>query len=45
MGGGVAQHRNTDDNTIQTYFDFTEENYVRVNQILGKYPSNFKQVS
>ena len=41
--GGVAQHRNTPDNTVDTYFDFTEENYQRVNKILGKYPSNFKQ--
>ena len=44
MGGGVAQHRHTDDNTTSTHFDFTEENYERVNKILAKYPSNFKQV-
>jgi hypothetical protein len=30
MSGGVAQHRNTPDNTVDTYFDFTEENYGRV---------------
>jgi len=43
MSGGVSQHRNTPDNTVDTYFDFTEENYERVERILGKYPSTFKQ--
>eukprot|EP00579_Thalassiosira_antarctica_P020153 CAMPEP_0201952244 /NCGR_PEP_ID=MMETSP0904-20121228/1033_1 /ASSEMBLY_ACC=CAM_ASM_000553 /TAXON_ID=420261 /ORGANISM="Thalassiosira antarctica, Strain CCMP982" /LENGTH=263 /DNA_ID=CAMNT_0048495881 /DNA_START=60 /DNA_END=852 /DNA_ORIENTATION=- len=37
------QHINTPDNTPETYFDFTEENYKRVNKILSKYPVNYKQ--
>jgi NADH dehydrogenase (ubiquinone) flavoprotein 2 len=43
MSGGVAQHRDTPDNTVDTYFDFTEENYKKVEKILGKYPTTFKQ--
>jgi len=46
MGGHAsAQHRNTADNTAETYFDFTEENYKKVEKILGKYPNNFKQAA
>lgn len=43
MGGGIAQHRPSPDNTATTFFDFTKENYERVDRILGKYPSNYKQ--
>eukprot|EP00613_Pedinella_sp_CCMP2098_P012123 CAMPEP_0171648928 /NCGR_PEP_ID=MMETSP0990-20121206/36452_1 /TAXON_ID=483369 /ORGANISM="non described non described, Strain CCMP2098" /LENGTH=266 /DNA_ID=CAMNT_0012226653 /DNA_START=13 /DNA_END=813 /DNA_ORIENTATION=+ len=43
MSGGCASHRDTPDNTVDTYFDFTEENYGMVDKILAKYPSNFKQ--
>lgn len=38
-----TQHRDTPDNTADTYFDFTEENYVRVEKILAKYPLNYRQ--
>ena len=38
-----TQHINTPDNTQETYFDFTEENYKLVNKILSKYPANYKQ--
>ena len=41
----IAQHRNTDDNTSETYFDFTPENYQRVAMILGRYPDNYKQAA
>lgn len=37
------QHINTPDNTPETYFDFTDENYTRVYKILSKYPANYKQ--
>jgi len=37
------QHQDSSDNTKETYFDFTPENYERVNSILAKYPSNYKQ--
>jgi len=41
----VPQHRNTDDNTSETYFDFTPDNYKRVEQILGRYPDNYRQAA
>ncbi|GMI06698.1 hypothetical protein TrRE_jg6412 [Triparma retinervis] len=43
MSGANASHINTPDNTTETYFDFTEENYERINRILSKYPANYKQ--
>eukprot|EP01038_Epipyxis_sp_PR26KG_P011222 gene11222-15062_t len=39
----IAQHRDTDDNTLETYFDFTPENYKRVELIVGRYPENYRQ--
>lgn len=43
-GHGTSQHQDlSGDNNTQTFFDFTEENYVSVGKILGKYPGNFKQ--
>lgn len=36
-------HRDTPDNNTGTTFDFTVENYERVNTILAKYPENYKQ--
>lgn len=38
-----ASHRDTEDNTAETYFDFTKENYESVEKILGRYPGNYKQ--
>lgn len=35
-------HRDTKDNTAETAFDFTPENYEHVHKILGRYPSNYK---
>ena len=29
----TVQHRNTPDNTVDTYFDFSEENYKRVSKL------------
>merc|ERR1719148_475586 len=43
MGSAQSFHINTPDNTPETYFDFTEENYKMVNKILSKYPANYKQ--
>lgn len=43
-GHATSQHQHTDDNNSQTFFDFTEENYKLVENILGKYPGNYKQV-
>ncbi|CAM9338300.1 unnamed protein product, partial [Chrysoparadoxa australica] len=37
------QHKDTPDNKQATFFDFTAENYMRVEKILGKYPSNYKK--
>jgi len=43
MGGSKSFHIDTEDNTTETAFDFTEENYGRVKSILAKYPDNYKQ--
>jgi NADH:ubiquinone oxidoreductase subunit E len=39
------QHKDTTDNKESTYFDFTEENYKRVQLVLGRYPANYKQAA
>jgi len=39
------QHYDTPDNTSETPFDFTEENYGRVKHVLGKYPDHYKQAA
>ena len=41
----IAMHRDTSDNTVETYFDFTEDNYKRVELILSRYPINYKQAA
>ena len=43
-GHATSQHQHTDENNSQTFFDFTEENYKLVENVLGKYPGNYKQV-
>jgi len=42
-GGPISQHKDTADNNSDTAFDFTVANYDRVNTILAKYPTNYKQ--
>ena len=37
------KHRQTEDNNDETPFDFSEENYRKVDTILGRYPENYKQ--
>ncbi|CAM9244900.1 unnamed protein product [Heterosigma akashiwo] len=39
----TAQHRYAPDNNPETFFDFTDANYKKVDKILGKYPKNFKK--
>jgi len=39
----LGSHIDTAENNTETYFDFTEENYERVNRVLAKYPANYKQ--
>mmetsp|Transcript_5331 Transcript_5331/g.10699 ORF Transcript_5331/g.10699 Transcript_5331/m.10699 type:complete len:279 (-) Transcript_5331:44-880(-) len=39
----IAQHRDTNENTEETFFDFTEENFKRVELVMGRYPANYKQ--
>ena len=36
-------HHNTSNNNLETYFEFTEENYETINEILNKYPKNYKR--
>eukprot|EP00753_Platysulcus_tardus_P016834 PLAT6071.1.p1 GENE.PLAT6071.1~~PLAT6071.1.p1 ORF type:complete len:275 (+),score=142.72 PLAT6071.1:93-917(+) len=42
-GGKIGSHVVTEDNTEDTAFDFTPENYKVVERILAKYPKNYKQ--
>jgi NADH dehydrogenase (ubiquinone) flavoprotein 2 len=37
-----VNHRDTEDNREDTPFEFTPENYEKINEIIGKYPSNYK---
>ena len=37
------KHRDTPDNNPDTPFDFTPENYEKINIILSKYPENYKE--
>merc|ERR1740139_2159328 len=37
-----AQHRNTEDNTEETPFEFTPESHAAIEQLLTKYPDNYK---
>jgi len=39
----TAMHKGTDENTEETYFDFTPENHDRAQKILSRYPENYKQ--
>lgn len=41
----LRMHKDTKENTDETYFDFTPENYDRVSKILGRYPANYKQAA
>jgi NADH dehydrogenase (ubiquinone) flavoprotein 2 len=43
MGAAPSFHLDTPDNTVETKFDFSDENYERVKLILSKYPDNYKQ--
>lgn len=38
-----ANHRNTQDNNEDTPFEFTKENYEKIQELLNKYPSNYKE--
>ncbi len=41
--GAFVNHRDTDDNQGATPFEFTEENYKEIDDILSNYPTNYKQ--
>ncbi|CAM9691394.1 unnamed protein product [Ectocarpus fasciculatus] len=41
----LGQHKDTPDNNETTFFDFTDENYARVEKIMAKYPANYRQAS
>jgi len=36
-------HKDTPDNNLNTPFDFTPENYKKIEEILSHYPANYKQ--
>ena len=38
----LAQHVDRPDNKVETPFDFTPENHIRAEHILGKYPANYR---
>ena len=37
-----VNHRDTEDNSEETPFEFTKENYEAINQVISKYPTNYK---
>jgi len=45
MGTAKNFHLNSPHNNPESYFDFSEENYERVNRILRKYPNNYRQAA
>ena len=40
--GAFANHRDTDDNSEETPFEFTEQSYDAIETLLKKYPDNYK---
>ena len=40
--GAFVNHRDTEDNLEDTPFEFTEENYVKVQEKLKNFPDNYK---
>jgi NADH dehydrogenase (ubiquinone) flavoprotein 2 len=38
-----SNHRNTEDNNEDTPFEFTKENYEKIQELLNKYPNNYKE--
>lgn len=43
LSDALPQHRDTKENTAETKFDFTAEEYKEVDIILAKYPDTYKQ--
>lgn len=41
----LASHKDTEGNTADTFFDFSAENYKRVEMILARYPKNYKMAA
>lgn len=41
--GRYVQHRDTPDNNDSVPFDFTSENYKEIDEILTRYPKNYKK--
>ncbi|GAB0494601.1 hypothetical protein MMPV_005895 [Pyropia vietnamensis] len=39
---GVVVHRPSPTNTAETPFDFSDENYAKIDTILARYPSNYR---
>lgn len=38
-----VNHRNTEDNNEDTPFEFTPENYEKVQKMIAKYPPNYRE--
>ena len=38
-----VNHRNTEDNNEDTPFEFTKDNYSKIDTILNQYPTNYKE--
>lgn len=41
--GLMGQHRDTAYNNADTVWDFTPENYAKIDDVLSKYPPNYKR--
>ena len=40
--GAFPNHRNTEDNLEETPFEFSDESYATIQELLKKYPDNYK---
>lgn len=40
--GAFVNHRDTETNKEGSPFEFSEENYVKIREIMGRYPTNYK---
>jgi len=41
----ISQHRDDEENTQESFFDFTPENFKRAELIVARYPGNYKQAA
>ena len=40
--GAFVNHRDTQENREETPFEFTDDNYVQIKEIISRFPTNYK---